>query len=249
MFAFLDRGVTTFDCADIYTGVEEHDRRLSRRLADRARRGGGARLQGPHQVRARLGHASRRIDPLRRDAESSTARSSGCKPSGSTSSSSTGGTTRCRVRSRPAGHARRAAARRARSTSSAGPTSTRRTAARCSMPASRSCRCRSSIRCSTPGPRTALSALVRRDGDAAPLLRHARRRFPVRALARRDGAAASPHATARSSSTSSSSTISAAGTLFQELLGTVTGHRRAGTVWPSRRRDAVGARPSRRSRA
>ena len=28
MIAFADAGITTFDCADIYTGVEEHDRRV-----------------------------------------------------------------------------------------------------------------------------------------------------------------------------------------------------------------------------
>ena len=35
MFAFLDHGVTTFDCADIYTGVEDMYGAFRRRLADR----------------------------------------------------------------------------------------------------------------------------------------------------------------------------------------------------------------------
>jgi aryl-alcohol dehydrogenase-like predicted oxidoreductase len=35
MFAFVDRGVTTFDCADIYTGVEDMYGAFRRRLADR----------------------------------------------------------------------------------------------------------------------------------------------------------------------------------------------------------------------
>jgi aryl-alcohol dehydrogenase-like predicted oxidoreductase len=35
MFAFIDRGVTTFDCADIYTGVEDMYGEFRRRLADR----------------------------------------------------------------------------------------------------------------------------------------------------------------------------------------------------------------------
>ncbi len=40
MFAFIDRGVTTFDCADIYTGVEELIGAFRMRLADE--RGAGA---------------------------------------------------------------------------------------------------------------------------------------------------------------------------------------------------------------
>jgi aryl-alcohol dehydrogenase-like predicted oxidoreductase len=35
MFAFLDRGVTTFDCADIYTGVEDMYGEFRHRLAER----------------------------------------------------------------------------------------------------------------------------------------------------------------------------------------------------------------------
>ena len=35
MFAFMDHGVTTFDCADIYTGVEDIYGVFRRRLADR----------------------------------------------------------------------------------------------------------------------------------------------------------------------------------------------------------------------
>ena len=35
MFAFMDHGVTTFDCADIYTGVEDMYGDFRRRLADR----------------------------------------------------------------------------------------------------------------------------------------------------------------------------------------------------------------------
>jgi aryl-alcohol dehydrogenase-like predicted oxidoreductase len=35
MFAFMDRGVTTFDCADIYAGVEDMYGAFRRRLADR----------------------------------------------------------------------------------------------------------------------------------------------------------------------------------------------------------------------
>ena len=60
LVAFADAGITTFDCADIYTGVEEIIG------AFRAVYGRGAaqealdRMQGPHQVRAR----SRQARPL-----------------------------------------------------------------------------------------------------------------------------------------------------------------------------------------
>ena len=57
MAAFVDAGVTTFDCADIYTGVEEMIGRFRERmLASAAPR--LEELQGPHQVRAGPGCAS-----------------------------------------------------------------------------------------------------------------------------------------------------------------------------------------------
>ncbi len=49
--AFVDAGVTTFDCADIYTGVEEMYRRVPRRRCAQAR--GLRAAAGAHQVRAR----------------------------------------------------------------------------------------------------------------------------------------------------------------------------------------------------
>ena len=53
MAAFLDAGITTFDCADIYTGVEEHDRRASARGSRRnaARRRSRASRSTPSSCR------------------------------------------------------------------------------------------------------------------------------------------------------------------------------------------------------
>ena len=52
MVAFADAGITTFDCADIYTGVEELIGAFRARYRAAARRGGAGADQGAHQVRA-----------------------------------------------------------------------------------------------------------------------------------------------------------------------------------------------------
>ena len=51
--AFCEAGITTFDCADIYTGVEELIGDVPRRVCAAPRRGGAEAGQGPHEVRAR----------------------------------------------------------------------------------------------------------------------------------------------------------------------------------------------------
>ena len=51
MAAFLDAGITTFDCADIYTGVEEHDRRASARGS---RRSAARRRSAPLKVHTKF---------------------------------------------------------------------------------------------------------------------------------------------------------------------------------------------------
>ena len=53
MPAFVDAGITTFDCADIYTGVEALIGRFRRAGCERSGRRGGGRGAGAHQVRAR----------------------------------------------------------------------------------------------------------------------------------------------------------------------------------------------------
>lgn len=80
MFAFVDAGVTTFDCADIYTGVEELIGEFRARLA--ARRGGAAALKvhtkfvpdwdslptmGPRDVRAIVERSLKRLRQERLD--------------------------------------------------------------------------------------------------------------------------------------------------------------------------------------
>ena len=73
MVAFAEAGITTFDCADIYTGVEE----LIGAFRARYRRARGAEAlgadQGAHQVRARP-RPPAAADPRRRPQASSTAR-------------------------------------------------------------------------------------------------------------------------------------------------------------------------------
>ena len=71
LVAFCRGGITTFDCADIYTGVEEL---IGAMRAEYGRRHGAAALaadQGAHQMRARPRHA-RRDQPRLRSARSST---------------------------------------------------------------------------------------------------------------------------------------------------------------------------------
>ena len=128
LVAFCEAGITTFDCADIYTGVEELIGAVPRASIGSGDGARGARAhQGPHQIRARPRHPAdvdrayvrTIIDPsLRRLA----------RWSGSTSCSSTGGTMPCRAMSRPPDGSR-SCSRRARSTGSAAPISTRRTRA------------------------------------------------------------------------------------------------------------------------
>ncbi len=50
--AAFDSGVFTFDCADIYTGVEELIGTFRARLIEATRHRGGAPAEGPHQARA-----------------------------------------------------------------------------------------------------------------------------------------------------------------------------------------------------
>ena len=58
MVAFADAGITTFDCADIYTGVEELIGRSACATAMLRGDGGAVAHQGAHQVRARPRHAA-----------------------------------------------------------------------------------------------------------------------------------------------------------------------------------------------
>ena len=103
MIAFADAGITTFDCADIYTGVEEHDRRVPPALPHAARRAALRRHQGAHQVRARPRHAAAHHQSLCRGRHRPLAAAAQAW-SGSTSCSSIGGTMPCRAISRrPAG--------------------------------------------------------------------------------------------------------------------------------------------------
>ena len=94
LVAAFDAGVTTFDCADIYTGVEELIGAFRARLAD---------LRGPTREADKV-HTKFVPDlaalALRHSlcrARSSIARCAACASNGSTSCSSTGGTTRRRA--------------------------------------------------------------------------------------------------------------------------------------------------------
>ena len=103
MIAFADAGITTFDCADIYTGVEDMIGEFRQRY--RMLRGEAALHADPgaHQVRARPRHAAAHHQSLCRGRHRPLA-CSGCGWSGSISCSSTGGTMPCRAISRRAGH-------------------------------------------------------------------------------------------------------------------------------------------------
>ena len=93
LVAAFDAGVTTFDCADIYTGVEELYRRLprpaSRRRAARRRRKSSRSTPSSCPISQRWTPSTR----SRYRGASSTARSDACAWSGSISCSFTGGTT------------------------------------------------------------------------------------------------------------------------------------------------------------
>ena len=123
MAAFVDAGITTFDCADIYTGVEE----LIGDFVRRRRAAGRSPLQVHTKFVPDLDDLAARRRGLRR-AASSTARCSASAWSGSTSCSSTGGTTTCRASSRPRWHST-ALQREGKIRHSASPTSTRRSSA------------------------------------------------------------------------------------------------------------------------
>ena len=153
MFAFMDHGVTTFDCADIYTGVEDMYGDFRRRLADR---------RGEEAARAFKVHTKfvpdrdmlQRIDKQYVTGIIDRSLQRLATERLDLVQFHIGGTMRCRARSRPAGCWSSCGAR-ARSRSLRGRTSTRRTASPCSMQESRSCRCRFSIRCSTPARKMA----------------------------------------------------------------------------------------------
>ena len=101
MVAFADAGITTFDCADIYTGVEELIGALpARAIASCAAPRRSARLKVHTKFVPDLDvPADASTAPMSR--ASSTSRCSGSARSGSTSCSSTGGTMTCRAGSRP----------------------------------------------------------------------------------------------------------------------------------------------------
>ena len=87
-----EAGITTFDCADIYTGVEELIGAARAEIERAPRRGErAARIKVHTKFVPDLEHARRRSTaPI--SARSSTRRCGGCARSGSTSCSSTGGT-------------------------------------------------------------------------------------------------------------------------------------------------------------
>ena len=122
MIAFADAGITTFDCADIYTGVEELIGEFRHALPRPARPAGAGAHQGAHQVRARSRHAAAHHQVLCRGRHRH-ARCGGCGWSGWISCSSIGGTMPCRAGWRPRIGSRSCAAP-ARSTRSAAPIST-----------------------------------------------------------------------------------------------------------------------------
>ena len=181
MVAFVDAGITAFDCADIYTGVEEliGAFRGARDCAAEAL----ARMQGPHQVRARPRRAARaRHAPM--SSASSTARCAGSAWSGSTSSSSTGGTI-----ASPGW------------LDTAGWLTDLRRAGKIDLRRRHQFRQRRTARMLDAGvplasmqtqyslldarPEHGLTTLCARSRHEAAVLRHARRRLPLRALARR----------------------------------------------------------------
>ena len=186
--AFCEAGITTFDCADIYTGVEEliGEFRAGYAGAHGARGARAAARSTPNSCpistrlpRCRPHLCARVID--------TSLRASG--RSGSISCSSIGGTMPFRAMSKRRAGSTSCTAR-ARSTLSAAPISIRRArrAARRRRAARLACRC--SIRCSKRGRSTAWSTLCRRNRRPSALLRHGGRRLSLRPLARRAGAAA-----------------------------------------------------------
>ena len=65
LIAAFDAGIFTFDCADIYTGVEELYGEMRARLLRDARDRGGEAASGSHQIRAGPRHSAK-IDRARR---------------------------------------------------------------------------------------------------------------------------------------------------------------------------------------
>ena len=154
LVAAFDAGVTTFDCADIYTGVEELYGALRARL--RATRGEEAARAAarPHQAGARSRDPADDHDaPTSR--RSSTARSGACASTGSISCSSIGGTTPSRAGSRRWAGSTICAARASCELIGGTNFDTPPCRATFSRRASRSPRCRFNIPCSTGGRRTA----------------------------------------------------------------------------------------------
>ena len=162
MIAFADAGITTFDCADIYTGVEE----LIGAFRARYRALRGAEALARIKVHTKCVPDLDLLPRLRRaDVAGIVDRSLRRL-----------GAERLDLVQfhwwdyavpgwlEAAGLARRAAPRRARSATSAAPTSTPSTWRRSSTRACRSCRCRCSIRCSTAGRRRRCAPRRRRAG-------------------------------------------------------------------------------------
>ena len=183
MIAFADAGITTFDCADIYTGVEEligHFRARYRDAARRGRRSTASRCT-PNSCPT---STSCRASPSPMSRASSTSRCGGCGRSGSTSCSSTGGTMPCRAGWRPR-HGSTSCGAPARSTRSAAPisTPTRMLAMIESGVPLVSMQVQYSLLDSRRAQ--AMAAAAAEERRLAALLRHGRRRLPGRPLAGR----------------------------------------------------------------
>ena len=177
--AFVDAGLDTFDCADIYTGVEELIRRLQRR--DAARPGAACRCRCTPSAcpttttwRARRGLRP----PHRRPVAAAAA-----AWSGSTWCSSTGGTTRVPGCVEAALALARCSAK-ARSAMSAAPTSTRRTRAAMLRRRRAAGPHAGAVLAARPPARARRWSRCARAACVA-VLRHAGRRLLLRALARR----------------------------------------------------------------
>jgi hypothetical protein len=74
MMAFAEAGILTFDCADIYTGVEELIGAFRTAWADLPRPGRSGRPACPHQAGARPGPDAGHLRPRLCHAASSTPR-------------------------------------------------------------------------------------------------------------------------------------------------------------------------------
>ena len=239
--AFVDAGVTTFDCADIYTGVED----MIGALPPPPRRNGRGRTPSPASrctpSSCRTGAILPRVDRGLRARHhrplAAPARAGAPRP-----------------RAVPLVELRRARRGRGRAVLdglaargqdraiSAAPISTRRGRGRCSTPACRSSRCRCSTRCSTTGPRTASP----RSAPSAESSSSATAPSPAASCPSAGSAAAEPGpAFANRSLTKYKLIIDDFGgwDLFQALLERC-GRSAHARRQPRRRGDALGARPA-----